>query len=123
MNHRLSVHSQNNGGHNISKIAAEQSFNYKRKVEQAYKYAFDVAASKGADSIKAKISDDMQTALNEAESFESSHQLVRLNVNASRHGNILDRKRGWSHVSVDILVKCVVPANLEQQLMTKYALR
>lgn len=124
MNYREHNHSENNGGHDVSRIAAGQSFDYKRKVEQAYSHALDLAAKANNDSAEAKIKQDMSSAISEAESFNSSHQLVRLNVSASKHGNeIFDRKRGWSDHSVELLVKCVVPADLEHQLLRKYALQ
>lgn len=123
MNHRVQVHSVNNGGHDVSRMAAGQSFDYKRRVEQAYNYALEMAGKAGNKSAEGKIKQDMNSAISEAESFNSSHQMVRMNVNASKHGSFLDRKRGWSKATVEILVKCVVPPNLEQQLMSKYALR
>lgn len=122
MDHRVNVNSQNNGGHDVSRISAGQEFNYSRQVEQAYQYAIDAAGKAGNKSAEAKLKNDMRTAISEAESFKSSHQMIRLNVNASKHGSVFDRKRGWSNVSVDMLIKCIVPANLEQQLMEKYAL-
>ena len=123
MNHRVNVNSENNGGHDVSRMAAGQSFDYKRRVEQAYNYALEMAGKAGNKGAEGKIKQDMNRAISEAESFNSSHQMIRLNVNASKHGSFLDRKRGWSNASVDILVKCVVPPNLEQQLMSKYALQ
>jgi hypothetical protein len=123
MNHRTHRHSESNGGHDVSRMAAGQSFDYKRRVEQAYNYALDMAGKANNKSAEAKIKQDMNSAIAEAESFNSSHQMVRLNVSASRHGSVIDRKRGWSNYSVELLVKCIVPANLEGQLMKKYALQ
>lgn len=123
MNHRVSLHSQNNGGHDVSRMSSGQSFDYKRRVEQAYNYALEMAGKGGSKEAEGKIKQDMNRAMSEAESFNSSHQMIRLNVNASKHGSVIDRKGGWSYVSVDILVKCVVPPDLEQQLMSKYALQ
>lgn len=123
MNFRAQNHSENNGGHDISRMAAGQSFDYKRKVEQAYSYALDLAGKASNKSAEAKIKQDMSSAISEAESFNSSHQVVRLNVSASKHGSVIDRKRGWSDHSVELLIKCVVPANLEDQLLKKYALQ
>lgn len=123
MDHRVLVNSVNNGGHDVSRMAAGQSFDYKKRVEQAYSYAVDAAGKAGDYQAEAKIKNDMKNAIQEAESFNSSHQMVRLNVNASKHGNqYTDRKRGWSDVVVEIKVKCVVPQNLEQQLFSKYSL-
>jgi hypothetical protein len=122
MNHREHNHSESNGGHDVSRIAAGQSFDYKRRVEQAYSYALDLAGKADNKSAEAKIKEDMNSAISEAESFNSTHQMVRLNVSASKHGSFIDRKRGWSNHSVELLVKCVVPPNLEDQLMKKYAL-
>lgn len=123
MNYREINHSENNGGHDISRIAAGQSFDYKRKVEQAYNYALELAGKANNKAAEAKIKQDMSNAISEAESFNSSHQMVRLNVSASKHGSFIDRKRGWSDHSVELLTKCVVPANLEEQLLKKYALQ
>jgi hypothetical protein len=104
-------------------MAAGQSFDYKRRVEQAYNYALAMAGKAGNKSAEGKIKQDMNSAIAEAESFKSSHQMVRLNVNANKHGTFIDQKSGWSDVTIEILVKCVVPPNLEQQLMSKYALQ
>jgi len=123
MNYRDNNISENNGGHDISRIAAGQTFDYKRQVEQAYSYALDLAGKANNKSAEAKIKQDMSSAISEAESFNSSHQMVRLNVSASKHGSVIDRKRGWSHHNVELLVKCVVPENIEEQLMKKYALQ
>lgn len=123
MDYRHHNHSENHGGHDVSRIAAGQSFDYKRRVEQAYGYALDLAGKLNDKSAEAKIKQDMNGAISEAESFNSSHQVVRVSVSASKHGSVVDRKGGWSHQSVEILVKCVVPQNLEEQLMKKYALQ
>jgi len=123
MDHRVHVHSVNNGGYDVSSLLPEQTFNYKRRVEEAYNYALNVAAKAGNRSAESKIKQDMNSAIAEAESFNTSHQMVRLNVHASKHGSVIDRKRGWSKVTVEILVKCIVPKDLEQQLMKKYALQ
>ncbi|WP_269140857.1 hypothetical protein [Steroidobacter gossypii] len=42
---------------------------------------------------------------------------------ASKHGSFINRNRGWSKHTVELLVKCVVPANLEQPLLKKYTLQ
>lgn len=123
MNYRATPVSVNNGGHDVSRIAADQSFDYARRVEQAYNYALEIAANAGDNNAEARIRDEGQRAINEALSFTSSHQMVLLSVNASKHGSWLDRKRGWSHYEVDLLVKCVVPPNLENQLLERYGLR
>lgn len=123
MNHRINIQSVNNGGNDVSRMAAGQSFDYKRRVEQAYNYALEMVGKAGNKGAEGKIKADMSRAISEAESINSSHQMIRLNVNASKHGSFFDRKRGWSTASAEILVKCVVPSNLEQQLMAKYALQ
>jgi|GEM_PF-4739716 len=123
IDHRGQNISQSNGGHDISRIAAGQTFDYKRRVERAYKYALDLAGNANNKSAEAKIKQDMNLAIAEAENFSSSHQMVRLNVSASKHGSFIDRKRGWSNHKVELLVKCIVPENLENQLMQKYALQ
>lgn len=123
IDHRVQAISVSNGGHDVSRVAAGQTFDYKRRVQQAYSDTLDVAGKANNKSAQGRIKEDMRSALAEAESFNSSHQAVHLKVSASRHGNRLNQKRGWSNHKVEILVKCVVPANLESQLMKKYALQ
>lgn len=123
VNHRVHNHSENNGGHDVSRIAARQKFDYKRHVTQAYSHALSLAGKANNKSAEAKIREDMNSAIAEAESFDSSHQMVRLNVSASKHGSVVNRKRGWSKHSVELLVRCVVPPNLDAQLQKKYALQ
>ena len=123
VDHRLQVHSQNNGGHDVSRVASGQKFNYRRQVEQAYSYAIEAAGKAGNKAAEGKLREEMRNAISEAESFESTHQLVRLSVSASKHGSFIDRKRGWSKVSVQMLTRCITPDNLSEQLMKKHALQ
>lgn len=123
MNHRVHQHSVNNGGGDASRMASGQTFDYKRRVEIAYQNALEAAGRAGNKSAEGRIKEDMRQAIAEAEAFSSSHQMVRLQVSASKHGHQFDRKRGWSHMSVELLVKCVTPPNLEDQLYRKYALQ
>ncbi len=122
VNHRSRAISQSNGGHSISRIAAGQTFDYTRAVQQAYKYALDLAGEKGRDALKGRISQDMAQAVNEAERFSSSHQMLRLTVSANKHGSFVDRRRGWSHHVAEMLVRCVAPADLQRQIAQKYGL-
>jgi len=122
IDHRDVNFSENNGGHSISRISANQRFNYSSRVESAYKAAIDAALKKGNSSAAANLRQEMNQLLAVAQQFESSHQLVRLEVHASKYGSIFDRKRGWSHHRVDILVQCIVPPDLEAQLYKKHAL-
>lgn len=122
VNHKGTNVSENNGGHSLSRISAGQSFNYSSRVESAYKTAIDAAAKKGNTSVSASLREEMSQMLAVAQRFESSHQLVRLEVHASRHGSVIDRRRGWSHHRVEILVQCVLPQDLQGQLFRKYAL-
>jgi hypothetical protein len=123
VNHRVTIKSNNNGGHSASRVAAGQTFDYKRRVEQAYSYEIDAAGKAGNKGAEAKLKQEMNSAIAEAESFASSHQAVRLNVSASKHGSMFDQKRGWFDGVVELQVRCVVPQNLEDQLMRKYALQ
>jgi hypothetical protein len=123
VDHRSIDKGNNNGGFNVSRVAAAQKFSYKRNVEQAYKTALNLAGKANKKSVQGAIKQDMSSAIKEAESFDSTHQLVRLSVNASKHGSIIDKKRGWSHREVQIEVRCVTPKNLEQQLYKKYGLK
>lgn len=122
VNHRLISQSENNGSHAVSTMAAGQKFNYARDVKQAYSYAAQAAGKYKGKSAEAKIRSDMNNAVSEAEQFSSTHQMVRLQVDASKHGSVIDRKRGWSQHTVEMLVRCVAPADLRQQLMAKYGL-
>ena len=116
MNHRVHQHSVNNGGGDASRLASGQVFDYKRRVESAYSSALDMAGKANNKAAEARIKNDMKQAIAEAESFSTSHQMVRLQVSASRHGHQFDQKRGWSHMSVEVLARCVTPPNLEDQL-------
>ncbi|OUL99738.1 hypothetical protein [Variovorax sp. JS1663] len=116
-------HSVNNGGGDASRIAAGQTFDYRRRVELAYSNALDMAGKANNKAAETRIKEDMRQAIAEAENFSSSHQMVRLQVSASKHGSQFDRKRGWSHMSVELLARCVTPPNLEQQLYRRYALQ
>lgn len=60
-------------------------------------------------------------ALEEAPSFQSTHQTVLLRVNAEPHGSCADRKRGWSEVAVEVFVKCVAPSNMGSKLVDSYS--
>lgn len=122
VNHRVHVNSNNNGGHDVTRIAAGQTFDYQRRVQRAYDYALDLAGKAGDKSVQAKIRQDMSLAASEAESFGSSHQMVRLQVSASKHGSFFDRKRGWIDARVELLTKCIAPENLERQLSDRYSL-
>jgi hypothetical protein len=122
LDHKSRTISSSRGGQSVSRIPAGK-FDYKQRVTQAYTSALDAAGKYGNDSATAKIREDMHAAISEAEFFESSQQMVRLRVTASRGGKkYIDEKSGWSDVKVELLVKCIVPANLENQLFEKYAL-
>lgn len=123
INHRDVNLSENNGGHSISRISAGQTFTYSSKVQSAYQMAIDAAAKKGNASVAANLRQEMNQMLAVAQQFESSHQLVRLEVHASKYGSVFDRKRGWSHHRAELLVQCVLPANLQDQLYKKYGLQ
>jgi len=124
INHRVIQHSVNNGGGGASRVAAGQQFDYSRQVRQAYSNAIEMAAKANEKSAEARLRQEMNQAMSEAESLSSSHQAVRLDVSANPHGNqLFDRKRGWSSMSVELLVKCITPSNLQQQLMERYALQ
>lgn len=117
VDHRLIDHSISNGGRSISFIAADQRFDYKRHVEQAYEAAINAAARNGDTRYAASLREQSRSAIREAESLASSHQMIRLNVNASKHGSMFDRKRGWSNVSVEMLTRCIAPQNMTEQLL------
>lgn len=123
VNHRAKILSVNNGGHDVSRMAADQEFDYSRQVQQAYSHAIDFAGNAGNKAAEGRLKEEARNAIAEAERFDTSHQMVRLNVNASKHSSQFDRKRGWSKAQVEMLVRCVVPPNLEQQLLQKHALR
>lgn len=114
--------SENNGDHSIEKISANQNFNYSNKISKAYSDVLDAAIKANDKDGEIKIRNDMDSKLSEFLHFNSSHNLIKLNVNASKHGSWFDRKRGWSNHKVELLIQCVVPSNLEQQLYEKYGL-
>lgn len=119
IDHRVNVGSVNNGSHTISRVAAGQSFNHRRHIEQAYNSAINAAAREGNTRYEASLREQMQQKLREVEQFASSHQAVRLSVHASRHGGPLSRKRGWSNASVELLTRCVAPSDLTSQLLSR----
>ncbi len=122
VNHRNIEISTNNGGFSVSRIASGQTFDYSRDVKRAYSYALDLAGQRGKDAVRARMQEDMRQAISEAERLSSSHEVVRLTVNASKHGSFLDRKRGWSRSRVEILVRCISPPDLQAQLLRRYGL-
>jgi hypothetical protein len=123
VDHRSQRISENNGGGSISRLAADQTFNYSRSVKQAYSSAIKVAGQYKDYKARAELQDDMKQAIDEAEQFASSHQLLRLSVSASKHGSFFDRKRGWSHMRAEMLVRCIAPADLREQLIKKYSVK
>lgn len=123
IDHRDFNVSENNGGASISVIPADSKFDYKLAIESAYKSAIDAAGKYGNDEAKANLNDEMKRSLSIAESFASSNQTLRLSVNASKHGSIFDRRRGWSDHRVEMKIRCVVPPDLQQKLYEKYGLK
>jgi hypothetical protein len=115
--------SENNGGFSVDRIAAGQEFNYSQEVQAAYSQAASAAGQYGQKKASARIAEEGRQAASEALRLYSSHQLVRLNVNASKHGSMFDRKRGWSKGYVDIYVRCIAPSNLDEQIKAKYGIK
>lgn len=120
--HRLSVKSESNGGHSISRMAANQKFDYRKQIEEAYGFALEAAGKKGQQSLEGKIKQDMNQSLKENEYFSTTHQMLRAAVNAKAHGSVVDRKRGWSNVIAEMKVRCFAPQDLQQQIAAKYGL-
>lgn len=121
--HRVANVSENNGSHSISVIPADSNYDYKLSIQNAYKAAMDAAGKANDKAAQAALKEEMERSMQVAESMESSHQMIRLTVNASKHGSWFDKKRGWSHHSADMKVRCVVPNNLQQELYKKYGLK
>jgi hypothetical protein len=115
--------SENNGGHSVSWIPSDSKFDFKSSIESAYNSAIDLAGKYGNDSAAINLKDEMKRSLTVAQSFASSHQMLRLEVNASKHGNVFDRKRGWSEQRVEMKIRCVVPPDLQRKLYEKYGLK
>lgn len=120
IDHRVIDTGTNNGGRSASRVAAGQKFNYARQVRQAFDSAINISAQKGDERYAADLKNSMSQFINEIESLQSTHQAVRLQVNASPHGNkYLDRKRGWSGARVELYTRCVAPPDLTSQLLGK----
>src|SRR5262249_10903337 len=123
IDHKAIAVSSNNGSHSVSRIAADQTFDYKKFVETKYKDAIKVAGEKKNEKAKGSLTEEMNEAVEEAEHFQSSHQAVRLSVSARRRGSRLDQKSGWSDYRVELLVMCAVPEDLEKQLLRRYGVK
>jgi hypothetical protein len=69
-----------------------------------------------------KLRDQYKKALDTYIHAESNADTVRVNVKAEAFGSPVDRKRGWEQVKVDLVVNCVAPINLKEQLFQMYGL-
>lgn len=123
VNHRINMTSESNGGHSASVMPADGSYSYASTIKAAYTSAIDAAGKYGDKEVEGRLKEEMNQALEIAESYKTSHQTVRFEVNASKHGSMFDRKRGWSEGNVEMLIKCAVPENLQQKLYEKYGLK
>jgi hypothetical protein len=122
VNHRLSVKSESNGGHSVSRMAANQKFDYRKQIEDAYSFALEAAGKQGKQNLEGKIKQEMNQSLKENEYFSTSHQMLRATVHGNAHGSVVDRKRGWSQVVADMEVRCFAPRDLQKQIADKFGL-
>lgn len=119
--------SSNNGSHSISRFARGVDLEYKKTIDSAYESAIEVAQKiadpkekqEAINSLKSK----WKSTLDLYEKLKSNQDGVRLEVRATPHGSPFDRKRGWEEVWVDLLVMCVAPANLFEQVMQESGLQ
>jgi hypothetical protein len=123
VDHRLIRESVNNGNAGVSIMPADGSFDFKASIKEAYKEAIEAAGKYGNDVAEGRLQEEMNRALDVAESYRTSHQVAMMSVSATRQGSHFDRRRGWSTGRVELKVRCVVPTNLRERLYEKYALK
>lgn len=123
---RIDFDYDNNGSYNITKVASGTEFEYKKIIDEAYETATDLSAKiadgKKKKEAEAKISSDYKNHLELFERLKTNKDTVRVEVSATPHGSPVDRKRGWKEVGVSLLVQCVAPLDLNDQLKSKYQL-
>lgn len=119
---RKSYENVNNGSFQVSSFAAGQEIDFSREIKETYEKVINLAIKDGDANKEAQLRNEMKYALSEALKYKGSHDSVKVDVQARGHGNVLNRKRGWAHVHVELLAKCIAPANLEEQLIARHNL-
>lgn len=119
---RLSYQNVNNGSFQVSSFSAGQEIDFAREIKESYEKVINLALKDGDANKEANLRNEMKYALSEALKYKGSHDSVKVDVQARGHGNVFNRKRGWAHIHVELLAKCIAPANLEEQLIEKYRL-
>lgn len=123
---KVSVLSNNNGGMDVSRFAAGTDIEYRRVIDEAYQSALEVAGKiadpKERAEVEAKIKTEYKSRIELVEKIRTNMDSVRVNVTATPHGSPFDRKRGWMSVQVFMLVDCVAPSDLSEQIERDYGL-
>lgn len=101
------THSQSNGSSSVSVIEQDLNFVTKTKWSTSYDELIDMAASRNNDELKAKLQQKKSEYENFYHSVQSNKNTIYAKVKAKAHGSCLDRKRGWSEISVTTKLRYV----------------
>jgi hypothetical protein len=119
----LNDHSSNNGWRSVSRYASGAKVNYKEQIEEAYDQAIEIAGKYGDTAAEATLKEMKKKHLELAVNYSTNQDSIELKVEAAGHGWALDRKRGWQDSSVDVIVACIAPVNLVDQIKAHVGLQ
>lgn len=120
VDHRVAIHSSNNGNFSVSQFASGTKLEMKEQIEEAYDQAIDLAIKYGDTAAEGSLREAKKRHLDYYLRFETNKDTLALSVSASGHGSAIDRKRGWQDASVIARVICIAPVNLTDQLTANF---
>ena len=121
INHRRVEWSNRRGSDSVTRVSQGQTFSYENDIKESYSRAMQAAARAGKSDVEANLKAEMDRAVSVAQRIFSSHQAIRIEVNANRPPNPIDGAN-WRDVEVVLNVVCLVPPNMTEQLLERYGL-
>lgn len=112
----LTDHSSNNGWRSASRYASGAKVDYKEQIEEAYDQAIEIAGKYKDTAAEAKLKEMKKRHLALSIQYNTNQDSIELKVEAAGHGWALDRKRGWQDSSTNVIVACIAPVNLVDQI-------
>ncbi|UCV18029.1 hypothetical protein [Ferribacterium limneticum] len=119
----LTDYSSNNGWRSASRYASGAKVDYKEQIEETYDQAIEIAGKYGDTAAEAKLKEMKKRHLDLSIQYSTNQDSIELKVEAAGHGWALDRKRGWQDSSIEVVVACIAPVNLLDQIKAHVGLK
>lgn len=115
-----------NGWFKVDKYTKGLDYHYEQAIDDAYREAFELAGKiadkKKSSELQAKIKQQWDFHRQIVQNIKTNADTVHVRVWAQGDGAAYDRKRSYMEMGATLMVRCVAPVNLADQIKEKYGL-